>query len=119
MPYKQITNPHKLTREDRSKAGKASGVTKRKNKFFRELINDAFSKVGDDGSNRTLKEISADKLIEMASNGDLKSLELALRLNGELTNKLDINTPKSIKFDISDLLSDSFKSSVQNENNNE
>lgn len=89
---------HLLTNEDRSKGGKNSSQGKRERRKMKELINLAFSGVVKDenGEDLNRKLMTAINLVKKASEGDLKAIELALKVNGEYENKVDISASKSL-----------------------
>lgn len=89
---------HILTREDRSKGGTNSSEGKRERRKMKELINLAFSDIVKDENGEALnrKLMTAINLVKKASEGDLKAIELALKVNGEYENKVDISAGKSL-----------------------
>lgn len=96
---------HKLTREDSAAGGRKSAEVKREKRRMRELINMAFSNLVKDenGDEVSRKVLAAINLVKRASEGDLRAIELALKVNGEYENKLDITASKnSLKISLGD-----------------
>lgn len=95
-----IPNPkvHKLTKEERAAGGKKSSEVRREKRKMKELINMAFSSMvkDDNGDEVSRKVLAAINLVKKASEGDLKALELSLKVNGEYENKVDISASKSL-----------------------
>lgn len=96
-------------REMGRKGGIQSGKSKREKKRMCELLEAALQTVlrdkdgkpvksPDTGRNLTRKEAGMIKLAAKAANGDLKSIELAAKLLGELTQQLDITA--DVKADV-------------------
>lgn len=80
-------------REMGRRGGKASGRSRREKRAFRELIALALATtVKDDQSGEELsrKELSAIRLAESCSNGDLKAIALAAELLGEKVVQADV-----------------------------
>lgn len=95
-----IPNPkvHKLTKEERAAGGKKSSEVRREKRKMKELIDMAFSSMvkDDNGDEVSRKVLAAINLVKKASEGDLKALELSLKVNGEYENKVDISAGKSL-----------------------
>lgn len=98
-------------REMGRKGGIQSGKSKREKKRMCELLEAALQTVlrdkdgkpiksPDTGRNLTRKEAGMIKLASKAANGDLKSIELAAKLLGELTQQLDITADVSTQSDV-------------------
>lgn len=117
-----IPNPktHKLTKEDMSKGGLKSSEVRREKRKMKELINMAFSALVKDenGEDVTRKVLAAVNLVKRASDGDLKAIELALKVNGEYQNKLDISTSSnSLKISLGDNILKEEDGDAEEENN--
>lgn len=62
-------------------------------KLFREYLNEALKVEAKNakGESATLKEISMIKIAQGCANGNMKSIELALKILGELTEEHNVN----------------------------
>ena len=80
-------------REMRVKGGKASGRKRREKREFKELIELAFSTMVTNkqtGEQASRKEVSAIRLVEKCTNGDLKAIKLAAELLGEKKAQVEL-----------------------------
>ena len=103
----------KKRQEIARKAGVASGKARREKKTMRELLEAAFAiamkdkegqsiKSPDTGKELTLKEAAMIELALKASTGDIKAIETASKLLGEVETKVVVETrkPEDIARDI-------------------
>lgn len=72
---------HKLTLDEQSKGGKASGVKRRKRKEFREALKDALSIVLE--NDKTVQEVGIEALMAKFMMGDIKAFEVVRDSIGE------------------------------------
>ena len=79
-----IPGAHKLTVEEQSKGGKASGVSR----GFRSAVK---KRLKDDP---LLFDAIISKLIEMSLDGDLKAIDLLLELSGESPRQMELALKK-------------------------
>ena len=78
IPFDQRSEEEQ--RAMRVKGGKASGRKRREKREFKELIEMAFSTMVTNkqtGEQASRKEVSAIRLVEKCTNGDLKAIKLA------------------------------------------
>ena len=97
-----IPQAHKLTVEEQSKGGIASGEARRKRKAMRDDLQallDSEQKFSD-GNVRRVQEGIVHKLVTAAMQGDLKAIEQIAKLMGEYEQRIKvdgtINTPQII-----------------------
>lgn len=79
--------------ETARKGGKASGRKRREKREFKELIELAFSTTVTNkqtGEQASRKEVSAIRLVEKCTNGDLKAIKLAAELLGEKKSQVEL-----------------------------
>lgn len=91
IPFDQRSEEEQ--REMRVKGGKASGRKRREKREFKELIELAFSTMVTNkqtGEQASRKEVSAIRLVEKCTNGDLKAIKLAAELLGEKKNQVEL-----------------------------
>lgn len=96
MANKQNLKPqaHKLTVDEQSKGGKASGKTRRKRKEFKEALKIALTVVMED--NKTVQEIGIEALMSKFMKGDPKVFELIRDTIGEKpTEKQEVKVVES------------------------
>lgn len=78
-------------RELGRRGGIASGIAKRENKRFCQIIDEVFRRVEKyNGEDLTLKEKAVLKAAEQAAKGNLEALELLAKLNGESKEQIQI-----------------------------
>lgn len=75
------------------KGAEISNQKQRELKLFREYLNEALKVEAKNakGESATLKEISMIKIAQGCANGNMKSIELALKILGELTEEHNVN----------------------------
>lgn len=84
-----IPQAHTLTLEEQSAGGRASGEARRKRKAMRELLEMALEKKCVRGD-ITNKEEAAAQLAKKMAEGDLKAIEVGLKLLGEYEQKVKL-----------------------------
>ena len=85
---------HKLTVEEQSNGGKASGKARRKRKEFKEALKTALTVVMD--NNKTVQEIGIEALMDKFMKGDPKVFELIRDTIGEKpTDKQEVKVVDS------------------------
>jgi hypothetical protein len=75
------------------RGGKASGRKRREKREFKELLELAFSTMVTNkqtGEQASRKEVSAIRLVEKCTNGDLKAIKLAAELLGEKKAQVEL-----------------------------
>lgn len=98
-------------RENGRKGGLKSGESKRKKKEFREILEAAFDIIArdkdgnivlnpDDKKRMSYREAVALKLRNKCLNGDLRAIELSLKITGELTETMNITADVSTQSDV-------------------
>lgn len=88
-----IPQAHKLTVEEQSKGGIASGEARRKRKAMRDDLQallDSEQKFSD-GKVRRVQEGIVHKLVTAAMQGDLKAIEQVAKLMGEYEQKIKLD----------------------------
>lgn len=80
-----IPQAHKLTVEEASKGGKASGESRKRKKLMREAFEELLSRDYHDAEGRTLDGTSAlaAKVFKQAMDGDLKAFEIIRDTTGQ------------------------------------
>ncbi len=76
---------HKLTKEEQSAGGKASGEARRRKKLMREAFEDLLSRDYHDASGKTLDgtDLLTLKVFKQAMDGDLKAFEIIRDTTGQ------------------------------------
>lgn len=92
IPQSQRTKSEQ--REIARKGGKASGKKRRERKLFKELLAAALDieQTNSRGETKSLKDIGMVNLAARVAKGDLKAIELASKILGELVNKTDVTS---------------------------
>ena len=87
-----IPGGHKLTLEEQSAGGKASGKARRERRQMREMLAEALQVVvtNSQGESKTLEEIGALKVAEQYAKGNLKAAEFIAKLMGEFEQKVKL-----------------------------
>jgi flagellar hook-basal body complex protein FliE len=96
MANKQNLKPqaHKLTVEEQSNGGKASGKARRKRKEFKEALKSALTVVME--NDKTVQEIGIEALLDKFMKGDAKVFELVRDTIGEKpTDKQEVKVVDS------------------------
>ena len=80
-----IPQAHKLTVEEQSKGGKASGKARRRRKLMREALDELLSREYTDRSGNQIQGVEAIsmKAFQAAMDGDLKAIEFIRNTCGE------------------------------------
>ena len=90
-----IPGQHKLTLEEQSAGGKASGEARRKRKAFSEAFDTLLQKEFTDQSGHKLQgvEAIAAKTFQAAMNGDLKAMQIIRDTVGEMpAQRVEVDT---------------------------
>ena len=91
IPFDQRSEEEQ--RKIAAKGGRASGRKRREKREFKELIELAFSTTVTNkqtGEQASRKEVSAIRLVEKCTNGDLKAIKLAAELLGEKKSQVEL-----------------------------
>lgn len=87
-----------LTAEERRKMGKIGGDASGEARSFKKLLNEIGRECASEKSPMEKKEFVARKLYELAGKGNLKAIELLMRVLNELDDNvtLTINQPRDL-----------------------
>lgn len=82
----------KKARENGRKGGIRSGIAKREKRTFRELVNICLSEMVTNSQGRTesKKMVMMINLTKRAVNGDLKAMELLMKVQGEMSERIEV-----------------------------